>query len=176
MTASAPLVVTRAPPGFARLRFVVDSEDPLSLGTLWETDSQRASHVEAVVSEGIIGAYMQTGVALRPIDYDTTSTSQTFVDIALVDVEKWEAALKSHRGEPYDFLAIAGFVAHRDLHMRGHVICSALQTLVLRDIGFFKKPLTEAAHRVSPRDLLLMLSGMAGDGVIVHPVERREVR
>jgi hypothetical protein len=81
----------------------------------------------------------------------------------------WEAALRAHITKPYDWLAIGGFVAHADMHLFGHFICSALQPIALRDCGKFEQPLSEPVHQISPHDLLLILSGMPG--VIAHPQE-----
>jgi hypothetical protein len=47
---------------------------------------------------------------------------------------------------------------HMNLRTPGAFICSEDATLALRESGTFKRPLSEKAHRVSPRDLLLVLS------------------
>jgi hypothetical protein len=44
-------------------------------------------------------------------------------------------------------------------HRPQHVICSALQALALRQCQWFAAPLVEPAHKISPRDLLLIISG-----------------
>jgi hypothetical protein len=166
------LIVTQPPAGCARLRFVVDDNDPFRLATEWETHTNKATHVEAVVPDGIIGAYLHIGVQLRPIDYDTTSTAQIFADIVMPDVmlKAWDTALRGHITKPYDWLALGGFVAHQDMHLFGHFICSALQAIVLRDCGRIERPLSEPVHQISPRDLLLIVSALPN--VIVNPQER----
>lgn len=39
-----------------------------------------------------------------------------------------------------------------------HIICSALQALGLRQCQWFASPLVEPAHKITPRDLLLIIS------------------
>lgn len=166
------LIVTQPPKGYARLRFVVDFNDPFCMATEWETHTNKATHVEAVVPDGIIGAYLHIGVQLRPINYNSSSTAQIFADIAMGDdmLKAWDDALRGHINKPYDWLALGGFAAHRDLHLFGHFICSALQAIVLRDCGRIERPLSEPVHQISPRDLLLIVSALPD--VIIHPQEK----
>ena len=169
---SAPMIVTTPPAGFARLRFVTDASDLLAAAIRFDTMTKVASHVEAVTPSGIIGAYGD-GVALKPLNYDTGSTAQTYVDIAMPSemYGRWLYALNAEIGAPYDYEAIAGFAAHMDLHEKGAVICSALQALCLRRCAFFAHPLAKPAHEIAPADLLLMLSG--NPFATVRPLETR---
>jgi hypothetical protein len=62
---------------------------------------------------------------------------------------------------PYDWVSILGFVLTEvHLHTVGSLICSAIMTAALRTKGceYFAMPLTVPFHKISPRDLLLMLS------------------
>ena len=174
MNDAPALVITQPLAGYARLRFVTDHSDPLAILIRFDTMSKRASHVEAVTPMGVVGAYIN-GVALRPFDYDEGSTAQTFVDIPMKPemLNRWIANLSAFLGTPYDFEAIAGLAAHVDMHSPGHMICSALQAMALRRCSFFSWPLSEMAHLITPRDLLLMLSAMQDYGVVVHPTEYR---
>ena len=174
MNDSPALVVTQPKAGYSRLRFVTDESDPMAKLIRFDTMTKVASHVEAVTPQGIIGAYGD-GVCLKPPDYDAGSTAQTFVDIPMDAkmLSSWLANLNVFLGTPYDYEAIAGLAAHIDMHEPGHVICSALQTLVLRRCRFFEYPLTASAHLTTPRDLLLVLSGLQAHGVIIHPTEYR---
>jgi hypothetical protein len=122
------------------------------------------SHVECVLPDGrFLGAHSDGGVQARPNNYDAgTVARELFLDLAADDpgmAARFYYAAENHVGEPYDFDAIAGFVSHMDLHAKGKVICSALMTLCLRDCGWFATPLTALAHEISPRDLLLIISG-----------------
>ena len=144
-----------------RLRFVY-SDDPFSNAILLDTGGLY-SHVEAVTPDGkYLGALSNGGVRARPADYDAgLFKRQLFVDLPAdaAMTAKFYHYLGAVVGEPYDFGAIAGFVAHMDVHQKGRVICSALQTLALRGCGWFATPLAALAHEISPRDLLLIISG-----------------
>lgn len=168
------LIVTQPLPGYARLRFVTDANDILAKLIRFDTMSTYVSHVEAVLPDGIIGAYWD-GVKKQPIDYDTGSTAQTFVDIPMADaiLAKWVAILEQHIGKAYDYWALIGFALHENYHTPGTVICSALQTLCLRDCEFFRYPLSVLAHQISPRDLFFLLSGRQEYGVIIHDTETK---
>ena len=133
------------------------------------------SHVEAVMPDGsIIAALIGDGVVRKPGDYDKTSTSQIFVDVAMSDfaLHAWEKYLKSRLGRPYDLTALFGLAFHIDRRRRGSFFCSMVQTLALRASKTFKHPLSEAAHEIMPRDLLLILS--AHPDAIIHPKEERK--
>jgi hypothetical protein len=135
----------------------------------------KVSHVEAVMPNGsIIAALIGEGVVRKPADYDKTSTSQIFVDVAMSSyaLDLWMGYLESRLHRPYDMDAIVGIALHLNWRQRGGFICSMLQTLALRQACTFPVPLSEPAHEVTPRDLLLMLS--AHPSAKVHPVETRK--
>jgi hypothetical protein len=121
------------------------------------------SHVEAVTPDGkYLGAHIDGGVQARPADYDAGQfVRELFVALPADDAmtARFYHYLAAVVGEPYDFGAIAGFITHFDLRLQHRVICSALQTLALRGCGWFATPLSQPAHQISPRDLLLILSG-----------------
>jgi hypothetical protein len=165
------LKVPLPPPGMARLRFVTTEHNWLSKLINFR-EMGAVSHVEAVMPDGsIIASLIGEGVVRRPNDYDTTSTSQTFVDVEMSDfaLHKWETYLESRIGRPYDLDAIAGIALMVDWRHPGGFICSMLQTLGMREAGVFAHPLSERAHKITPRDLLLILS--AHPSATVHPKE-----
>lgn len=142
-----------------RLRFVT-CNDTLSMAIRWAEDFW-ASHVEAVLPDGYLGAHADGGVLVRPVGYDQAILRrEEFVEIntdALTALN-WEAWLRTKIGTPYDFSAILGIVVRAELGERGHVICSALQTEALRVCGLAKDfPLPSA--EISPRDLRIFLAG-----------------
>jgi hypothetical protein len=120
------------------------------------------SHVEALTPEGTyIGAHADTGVESRPMNYDAGTFDREKFLLLPADPgmsEKFYHYLRAVIGEPYDFGAIATFVAHFDIHQKHRVICSALQTLALRWCNFLPVPLPVPAHEISPRDLELGLT------------------
>jgi len=121
------------------------------------------SHVEAVTPDGrYLGAHSDGGVQARPSDYDQGQfLAEKLVDLPADDAmtAKFYHYLNAVVGEPYDLAAIAGFALHMDEHDKHKVICSALQALALRGCGWFAAPLAQPAHEISPRDLLLIISG-----------------
>jgi hypothetical protein len=121
------------------------------------------SHVEALTPDGYyIGAH-STGVEKRPMNYDAGAVGlrEKFVLLTVTD----EQAAKFYHylnapevlGERYDFWAILGFVLRFNINKAHTVVCSALMTLALRWILFFPYPLPVFAHKISVRDLDLML-------------------
>jgi hypothetical protein len=146
-----------------RLRFVC-GKDAVSLG-IRARENFPFSHVEAVTPAGkYLGAHADGGVAARDPGYDAAYLDHDlFVDLPAAapgQADAFYAFLDRHVGEPYDFEAILGFlVPSMPAHQPRHVICSALQTLGLRQCGWFATALVEPAHKISPRDLLLIISG-----------------
>jgi hypothetical protein len=150
-----------------RLRFVT-CHDPISEGIRLR-ENFWASHVEAVTPEGTgprkyLGAHCDGGVQLRDVGYDARVLQrELFADLAETapgQADEFYAFLSRHIGEPYDFKSILGFlVPNISAHQPQHIICSALQALALRQCGWFATPLVEPAHKISPRDLLLIISG-----------------
>ena len=171
---SLPLSVSPAPPGYVRLRFTTSRLGMFGKLIRWRTMGY-ISHVEGVLSDGsIIAALASEGVRHKSADYDATSTSQIFVDVLMPadSRKKWEAYLWSRVGRPYDWDAIAGQALHLDWRRPGGFICSMLMALSLREAGVFRRPLSERAHEITPRDLLLVLS--AHPAAIVHETETRK--
>ena len=169
---SKTFAVRPAPPGYIRLRFTTSRLGMFGRLIRWRTMSY-VSHVEGVLADGAIIAALSEGVRHKAGDYDTTSTSQVFVDVLAPEEsrKKWEAYLWSRVGRPYDWDAIAGVALHLDWRRPGGFICSMLMALSLREAGVFRKPLSERAHEITPRDLLLVLS--AHPAAIVHETETR---
>jgi hypothetical protein len=142
-----------------RLRFVT-CNDPLSAAIRWAEDFW-ASHVEAVLPDGYLGAHADGGVQIRPVGYDrATMIREEFVDLPCdqATADRWEAWLRGKIGTPYDFAAILGIVVRAELGQRGHIICSALQTeAMVVNLPIPDFPLESA--EISPRDLRLFLVG-----------------
>jgi len=154
------MLVLKPPANVIQLRFTDSSSGIFGRLIRWRTMGN-VSHVEAVTSGGvIIAALSGKGVVELPLDYDKTSTSQIFVDIPATDwqIRWWEKYLCSRIGRPYDWDAIAGLALHTGWRRKGGFICSMLQALALREAKVFPHPLSEPAHEITPRDLLLMLS------------------
>lgn len=126
------------------------------------------SHVEAVIDAngnglGYVGAHITGGMLWRPLDYDKGEFSnELLLDIPMStdQADTFNRFMLSMIGEAYDWQAILGFIIPEHFHMPNHVICSAAATLGLRKSSWLQWPLAAAAHLISPRDLLLVLSGL----------------
>ena len=122
------------------------------------------SHVETLTEDGkyYIGAHIDGGTQARPVGYDKADTLHELIldlpSTPQTDRIFWDY-MKSRIGEPYDWTAIIGFVIPEHFHRVDTAICSATTTLALRKCGWFPSPLAVPAHLVSPRDLLLLISG-----------------
>jgi hypothetical protein len=143
-----------------RLRFVTCTDSVSTM--IRDVEDFFLSHVEAVTPEGgYLGAHADTGVQERVPGYDKgILKTEIFVDLPATpqQVADFYAYLNSRLGEPYDFGAILGFVLRDGMHAKGHAICSALMVLALRKCQWFAFRLAEPAHKISPRDLYLILS------------------
>lgn len=144
-----------------KLRFVTG--DDIFSWAIRRAEDFGFSHVEAVTLDGkYLGAHADGGVQARPSDYDKGQfTKEVFVSLSVPDeISKvFYNYLNGKVGTPYDYEAILGFVSRLDEHQTGMVICSALMTLGLRHCKYFPFPLVVPAHEISPRDLMLTLSG-----------------
>lgn len=160
-----------------RIRFVTEDDALSELIRIQAGVSMpfTPSHTEALSQDGkfYIGQHFDGGLQARPVGYndaklmtlpDGTKSSRI---VALPCSDEQEAAfygyLHDKLGQPYDWISILGFALTQiHTHTVGSLICSAVMTAALRTKGceYFKKPLTVPFHHISPRDLMLMLSGM----------------
>lgn len=121
-----------------------------------------ASHCEAVLPDGYLGAHPVGGVLLRPIGYDkATLARESFVDLPAdaVTAAAWDKALRSKIGEPYDFAAILGIALRAGMHVKGHSICSAFLDRAADACGWWQGAHCIAPYELTPRDLMVRLSG-----------------
>lgn len=145
-----------------RLRFVTCS-DPVSAGIRAAEYGFWASHAEAVMPDGtLLGAHYDGGVQARAADYDKGQfTRELIVSIpaspAMTDA--FHSFLRSQLGKPYDVEAIAAFVAQRDWRKPDSWFCSELQAAALSACGWFVDALATEFNKITPRDLLLIVSG-----------------
>ena len=122
-----------------------------------------ATHVDAVMPDGDwVGAHVVGGVTRHKPDYDRASrVQQKFVALPCDD---WTAAkfynfIEAQIGKPYDLTAIAGFVAHRDWSNDAHWFCSELPAKGLIVCSMLA-PVAARLSKITPRDLILILSGI----------------
>ncbi|MDE3106396.1 MAG: hypothetical protein KGK08_14595 [Acidobacteriota bacterium] len=139
----------------------VTSDDPISTSIRAETWCDY-SHVDYVLDNGErIGAHEQDGVQQRPADY-AVWTARLDVMVPCTDAQKEaaEAFLRAQIGTPYDKAAIAGILVHRDWRTEGEWFCSELGMAACEACGVVA-PVPINIDRITPRDLLLVLSAMA---------------
>jgi hypothetical protein len=160
-----------------RLRFVT--------GNSWISAAIRAgerdgwcTHVEAVMPDGtLLGAHLDGGVQARPDGYDKTEmTRELFVELSIIlDASQTRLFALQHQapayenifynflrdqlGKPYDTEAVLGLGVGRDWRNADSWFCSELIAAALEVCGYLPK-LSAADNHVSPRDLLLVLSGL----------------
>jgi hypothetical protein len=127
------------------------------------------SHVDAVLPDGsLLGARadiygaVPAGVQIRPPGYAPFSRT-LLVQLAATDAQEaaWLAFLHAQIGKLYDMLAIAAFAVERDWREANSWFCSELAAAGLETCGWFPRPLADSANEITPRDLLLAVSGWA---------------
>lgn len=159
-----------------RIRFVTGS-DPLSNAIRFGERDGWATHAEVQMPEGtLLGAHLKGGVEARPKGYDAADmTRELYVDLSFstcVDISagssrqaaidameaKFYGFLRAQLGKPYDITAIAGLAFNRNWREEDSWFCSELVAAALEECGYLPK-LSAADNHISPRDLLLVLSG-----------------
>lgn len=145
-----------------RIRFI-DGVDVVARGISAAEYGFWAIHTEAIMPDGtLLGAHWQGGVQARPAGYDKGQyTKDLIAEIPATPVmaEKFHAFLRAQLGKPYDIDAIAAFVAGRDWRDDGAWFCSELQAAALFACGWFSSRLATEFNHITPRDLLLIVSG-----------------
>jgi hypothetical protein len=150
-----------------RLRFVT--------GNSWVSNAIRAgerdgwcTHVEAVMPDGtLLGAHLVGGVQARLVGYDKAEmTRELFVELHAADATIYAPDienvfyifLRTQLGKPYDTEAVLGLGVGRNWRNADSWFCSELIAAALETCGYLPR-LSAADNHISPRDLLLVLSG-----------------
>jgi hypothetical protein len=110
----------------------------------------------------LLGAHYEGGVLARPRNYDAgTVEREEFVSIPATpeQTDTFHSYLRAQIGKPYDIEAIAGIVAQRDWRKADAWMCSELQASAICECGVFPPHLATEFNHVTPRDLLLIVSG-----------------
>jgi hypothetical protein len=151
-----------------RLRFVTGNDQLSALIRLQAGICMpfTPSHVEALSQDGktYIGEHLEGGMQARPVGYDAaTMLHEKLVELPCTPEQEasFYAYVTSKTGESYDWISILGFMlTELHLHSVGSLVCSAIITAGLRSspAPYFPMPLTVPFHKISPRDLFLMLS------------------
>lgn len=121
-----------------------------------------ATHVEAVMMDGRYLGAISDGVKARSPDYDAGTVKRgLFLEVkCTADQEEiFYAFIESQIGKPYDMWAIlAYFYPSRDWQSFDAWYCSELLATGLAECGILPKEMAVKFSRVTPRDLLLLVS------------------
>ena len=146
------------------IRFVAGN-DLISSGIRLAEYGFWATHVETLMPDGtLLGAHARDGVQARPRNYDRGKFSkEEFVHIPATSeqTDGFHTFLRAQIGRPYDFKAILGIVMQRDWRNDKAWMCGELVTagFCQEKVGIFPPHLATEFSRVTPRDLLLIVSG-----------------
>jgi uncharacterized protein YycO len=125
-----------------------------------------ATHAEAVLADGsLLGAHIDGGVQIRPAGYDKATMTRELVvrlevsaNTSLPAETLFYDFLRAQVGKPYDVTAIAGLAFDRNWREDDSWFCSELMAAALETCGYLPA-LSATDNHISPRDLLLVLSG-----------------
>lgn len=122
------------------------------------------THVECVMPDGTYLGAISDGVKARPSDYDAGKFSREqfiHVGIAPEHESSFYAFLRGEVGKPYDKGAIWSFYGKRDgrdWQEPDSWFCSELMAAALAEYEVFPQKMAESFSRVTPRDLMLLVS------------------
>jgi hypothetical protein len=153
-----------------KIRFVTGNDFISNAIRVGERDGW-CTHVEAIMPDGTwLGAHLDGGVQARPAEYDKATRTRELI-IELDDAAAiyrtvvgpsfegaFHAFLRAQIGKPYDTGAVIGLGVGRDWRNSGSWFCSELIAAALEACGYLPR-LSAADNHISPRDLLLVLSG-----------------
>jgi uncharacterized protein YycO len=124
------------------------------------------THCEAVMPDGRYLGAISDGVKARDPSYDKGSVKQEiFLEVRATADQKeiFYAFVESQIGKPYDLWAIiAYFYPSRDWQSFDAWYCSELLGTGLAECGILPKEMAVKFSRVTPRDLMLMISTRTG--------------
>jgi len=124
-----------------------------------------ATHVEAVMPDGMYLGAISDGVKVRYARYDNGSVkNEIFLDVRTTEYQEeiFYAFIESQIGKPYDTWAIlAYFYPSRDWQDFDAWVCSELLGTGLSECGILPKEMAVKFSRITVRDLFLLISARA---------------
>lgn len=132
----------------------------------WFGGGPKYSHVDAIMPDGkLLGSRSDevggaiSGVWIRNADYlGDKPTLRVDLPCTLQQETLFYDFLEKQIGKRYDKLAIFSFATGRNWQDDDAWFCDELQAAALVSCGYFKFPLASPANRITPGDLLLVLS------------------
>jgi uncharacterized protein YycO len=151
------------------LRFVEDSS--ITSRAIKFFSHGNWSHVDVMFTtllggKRLVGARINGGVMTRMWDYKKFS-KQMIITVPVSD-EAWSKALNflnAQIGKPYDWTAIAAFAFNRDWRETDSWFCSELAAAYLQSANVLPTKMADGVNKITPSDLVLMLSAMGYDGL-----------
>jgi hypothetical protein len=124
------------------------------------------SHVDIVLPDGrLLGARSDRvggappGVQIRDAAYvEGCEVLRVAIECAPEMAATFEAFVRGQIGKPYDVEGIAGFIVGRDWRDDSAWFCSELASAGLEHCGYFPHPLAAPTNKLTPADLLLVVS------------------
>ena len=114
----------------------------------------RFSHVEILEPEtGMVIGAMPDGVKVRDLDYDGKAR-HLYARVLVKDKKAVLDFMRSQYKKPYDFMAIVGFLVHRNWRDPQRWFCSELVTAALEAGGCFLFNQEAQLNRITPGMLL----------------------
>ena len=139
-----------------------------ALAIMWFGGGPQFSHVDSVLPDGrLLGARSDliggapAGVQVRSDGY-LGSERVLRIDLP-VDTSmsgRYYDFVQAQIGKPYDKEGILGFIAGRTWDDPSAWFCSELVAAGLEECGFFKLKLAASANKITPADLILLLSAL----------------
>jgi uncharacterized protein YycO len=120
------------------------------------------THCEVVMSDGTLLGAISDGVKARLPGYDAGNFSQEqFLEVKATELQEdvFHAFLRDQVGKPYDTWAIVSFFwPSRDWQEPDSWDCSELLGTAFAECGILPKEMAVKFSRITPRDLLLLIS------------------
>lgn len=127
-----------------------------------------STHCDTLMPNGTyLGARLKGGVLERNRDYDLGDfNKELFVNINCSEKqeETYYSFLRDQIGKPYDSLSIATFFSSRDWQAPDSWFCSELKAAGLAYCGVFPQHMAIRFNRLTPRDLMLLVSTLTEAG------------
>ena len=126
----------------------------------WYGGGPLYSHVDSVMPDGtLLGARTDGGVAIRPATY-LGDEPVLRVELPAGDTmtAAYYAGVTAELGKPYDMQGILAFVLDRDWRDPNSWFCSELVAAKLEGCGYWPFPLASPSNKVTPPNLILVLS------------------
>ena len=121
-----------------------------------------ASHVDVVYPNGLFGAMLKGGCTFRKYeDHSWSRTEQYALECDDATKYKFDTFMMKQLDKPYDWRNILAFLSpNRNWLEDDSWFCSELVAAGLIKSGFFKGELSTVANKITPQDLMLLVTAI----------------